>query len=216
MTVTIEAYFAFAAIGLALVRYATYFYTIYKGETKPHAFSWLLWAVVTGIGAFGQYQVGGGPSVWALGFVASTCFFISILAYFIGVRDYTKGDWFALVFCLSAIPVWLITKDAILTLLIIILIDSLTYYPTFRKSYKAPDTEPPISYFFAGMRYFLMLFAVPNPSWETLIYPFFLMATDWGFVLFLVIRRAQLGLPLHEYAKPKTAQQPPPPHEPLI
>ena len=51
------------------------------------------------------------------------------------------------------------------------------------------------------MRYFLMLFAVPDPSWGNLMYPFFLMMTDWGFAIY--IRRAQMGYPLHEYAKPK-------------
>lgn len=72
------------------------------------------------------------------------------------------------------------------------------------KSYNKPHTEPPISYGFAGMRYFLMLFAVPDPTWQTLMYPFFLMATDWGFGIYIVIRRWQMGYPLHEYATSKT------------
>ena len=82
-------------------------------------------------------------------------------------------------------------------------IDALTYWPTVRKSFHKPDTEPPISYGFAGMRYFLMLFAVPDPAWQTLMYPFFLMVTDWGFAIYIVIRRWQMGYPLHEYAPVK-------------
>jgi hypothetical protein len=86
-------------------------------------------------------------------------------------------------------------------LLMVMVIDSLTYWPTIRKSFNKPQTEPPISYGFAGMRYFLMLFAVSEPTWENIMYPFFLMATDWSFAIYIVIRRAQLGYPLHEYAK---------------
>ena len=195
--------FAIAAVLLATARYGTYFYTIYQGQTKPHAFSWLLWGVVTGVGTFAQFELDAGPSAWALAFVSVTCLLIAMLSFFIGEKDYTKSDWFALVGCVIAIPVWKMTGNPLMALCVIIIIDVLTYWPTIRKSYHKPDTEPPISYGFAGMRYFLMLFAVPDPTWENLMYPFFLMATDWGFGLYIVIRRWQLGMPLHEYAKRK-------------
>jgi len=193
--------FAFLAVLVATMRYGTYFWTIYKGETKPHAFSWFLWGLVTGIGTLAQFQLGGGPSSWALAFVSITCFMISILSFFIGEKNYTKSDWIALFGCFIAIAFWQATDNALVALAIIIVIDSLTYWPTIRKSYFKPDTEPPVSYFFAGLRYFLMLFAIPDVTWQTLMYPFFLMATDWGFAVYIIIRRAQLNMPLHEYSK---------------
>ena len=194
-------FFAVFAVLLAMARYGTYLFSIYKGETKPHAFTWVLWGLVAGIGTLAQFALEAGPSAWALGFVSVTCLMIGVLAFFIGEREYTKSDWVALVVCLLAIPVWKITDNPMAALLIIILIDGLTYWPTVRKSYHKPDTEPPISSFMAGSRYLLMLFAVPDPTWANLMYPFFLMVTDWGFAVYIIIRRAQLGLPLHEYAR---------------
>jgi hypothetical protein len=201
----IDQYFLFAcaAVIVATLRYGTYFYTIYQGKTKPHAFSWLLWGMVTGVGTLAQFSLNGGPSAWALAFVSITCLMIAILSFFIGERDYTKSDWLAFIVCIIAIPLWKITDSPLLAITLIIFIDALTYWPTIRKSYQKPDTEPPISYGFAGLRYFLMLFAVPDPNWQNLMYPFFLMATDWGFAIYIVVRRAQLGLPLHEYSKDK-------------
>ncbi len=193
--------FALAAVLLATIRYATYFYTIYKGETKPHAFSWLLWGCVTGVGTIAQFELEAGPSAWALAFVSVTCLFIALLSFFIGERDYKKSDWCVLFVCALAIPIWKLTDNPLLALVLIMSIDCLTYWPTVRKSYLRPDTEPPISYFFAGSRYFLMLFAVPDPGWGNLMYPLFLMVTDWGFALYVMIRRAQLGYPVHEYKK---------------
>jgi hypothetical protein len=197
--------FAVAAIVLAALRYGTYFYTIYQGKTKPHAFTWLLWGTVTGVGTFAQFELQAGPAAWALGFVSVSCLLISAIAFFIGERNYTKSDWFALIGCFMAIPVWKATQNPALALCVIIVIDGLTYWPTIRKSFHDPQSEPPISAALAGLRYFLMLFAVAEPTWQTLMYPFFLMAADWGFALYIVIRRAQLGLPLHEYAKMKPA-----------
>lgn len=197
------AFFALAAIVVSLIRYGTYFITIYKGQTKPHAFSWALWGVMTGIAAFAQLKLGGGPSVWALFFVAATCSFIAILSLFIGEKNYTRLDWLALAGALAAIPVWQMTNEPLAALLMLMVIDALSYTPTIRKTYAKPDTEPPISCFWAGFRYFLVLFSVPDATWQTLIYPFFLMASDWGVAILIVVRRWQLGMPLHEYAKPK-------------
>lgn len=196
-------FFAIAAVALATARYATYFYTMYKGETKPHAFSWLLWGVVTGIGTLAQFELGAGPAAWALAFVSITCLMISGLAFFVGERNYARSDWVALIVAAFAIPLWKITDNPTLAIALVVGIDALTYYPTFRKSFNNPQTEPPISFFIAGSRYFLMMFAVPDPTWATLMYPFFLMATDWAFAFFIVIRRWQLGYPLHEYATKK-------------
>lgn len=53
--------------------------------------------------------------------------------------------------------------------------------------------EPIISALWAGSRYFFTLFTIPNPTIETLFYPLFLMATDWGFALYIWIRRKQLN-----------------------
>lgn len=194
-------FFAIAAIALAAIRYGTYLLTIYQGKTKPHAFTWLLLGSVTAVGTFAQFDLNAGPSVWALAFVAATCFFIAGLAFFIGEKDYTITDWMALIVCFMAIPLWKLTNNPTLALVIVLIIDFLSYWPTIRKSYNKPQTEPPISALISGLRYVFILLAVPNPTWETLIYPFYLLLTDWGFAVYIVVRRWQLGHPLHEYSK---------------
>ena len=199
-----HSFFALAAITLAALRYGTYLYTIYQGKTKPHAFTWLLLGSVTTVGTIAQFGLGGGPSAWALAFVAFTCLFIAFLALFVGERDYKTSDWAALIVCFMAIPLWKITENPMVAVILVVAIDILSYWPMIRKSFNKPQTEPPISAFISGMRYFLILFAVPEPTWESLVYPLYLMLVDWGFAGYIVIRRAQLGYPLHEYSKRQT------------
>ena len=186
--------FAYLANLVSVVRYGTYLWSIYKKETRPHIFSWLNWGLVTGIGAYAQYSMDAGPSSWVLGVVSGTCLFIAFIALFIGEKNITTSDWFAFVGALVAIPIWMATNSPFLAVLTIILIDVLTYYPTIRKSWSDPWGEPPVSYFWAGLRYFLALFAVTNPSLETLVYPFFLMATDWGFAAYIIVRRRVMSI----------------------
>lgn len=195
------SFFALASIALAAIRYGTYLYTIYDGKTKPHAFTWLLLGSVTSVGTYAQFKLDGGPSTWAMGFVAVTCLFIAVLAFFIGEKDYKKSDWAALIVCFLAIPLWKMTDNPVWALTIIVVIDILSYWPTIRKSYNKPQTEPPISAFISGFRYFLMLLAIPDPAWGNMVYPLYLMLVDWGFAAYIVIRRFQMGFPLHEYAR---------------
>ena len=181
--------FAFLAIAVSVIRYGTYLWSIYKKETKPHVFSWFNWGLVTGIGAYAQFQLDGGPSAWVLTVVASTCLFIAFVALFVGEKKITRSDWVAFIGALLAVPVWLLTDNPLFALFVVIVIDILSYYPTIRKSWNDPWGEPPVSYFWAGLRYFLALFAVPDPQFSTLLYPLFLMASDWGVALFLIVRR---------------------------
>ncbi len=188
-----EEMFAALAILVALLRYGTYFWAIYKGQARPHFFSWFNWGIITAIGAAAQWQVGGGPSVWVLILVAATCLFIALLALKFGEKNFTRGDWFAFLGALAIVPVWLGTESALLALCLLMLIDLLSYYPTWRKAWLDPWGEPAGSYFWAGLRYFLTLFAVPEPHVGNLIYPFILMSLDWGCMLYFLLRRRALA-----------------------
>ena len=44
--------FAILAVAVSLVRYGLYLTSIFKGETRPHLFSWTNWGLIVGIGDF--------------------------------------------------------------------------------------------------------------------------------------------------------------------
>lgn len=197
-------YFASIAIFVALIRYSTYLWSIYKRETRPHSFSWMTWGIVTGIGAFAQWQLGGGPSTWVLIVVSTTCMFVGTLAIFVGEKNITRGDWITFVSALLIIPIWQLTGSPVLALILLMAIDALSFYPTIRKTWIDPTSEPPFSMFLSGLRYFFALFAVPDPSWQNMVYPVFLCFTDWGLFAIILLRRRVLKLPLWTVHK-KTA-----------
>ncbi len=184
--------FALLAILSSVLVYTTYLWSIYQKKTRPHIFSWFNWGLLSAIGAYAQLEIGGGPSAWVVVTIAVVCFFITFLAYFIGEKNITKSDWLTFIGALLAIPAWLIAEDPFIVLIIVVTISILTYYPTIRKSWRDPWGEPPQTYFWAGLRFFLTLFAVPDASAETLFYPFFLMSTEWGFAIYILWRRRKL------------------------
>jgi len=49
------------AVVMALYSYVPYIKDIFAGKTKPHAFTWLIWGLLTSIAFFGQMADRGGP-----------------------------------------------------------------------------------------------------------------------------------------------------------
>jgi hypothetical protein len=175
-----------------MIRYGTYLLSIWRRQTTPHVFSWGVWGLVTGIAAAAQFKLGGGPSSWVLAVVSASCLLIAFLALFVGEKTITKSDWAALSGTLLTIIFWQLTDNPMVALACVMLVDIVSYWPTIRKSWMHPGTEPPGSYFWAGLRYFLAIFAVPDMRLDNLLYPFFLMAIDWGFMIYIIWRRRVL------------------------
>lgn len=146
----------FATLGIlaAVIRYGTYFWLVYKKEARPHVFSWFVWALIVGIGAFVQTKIGGGPSVFVLWMVCVTCLLMSIVALFYGEKHITRGDWISFVLALLAIPVWQISQNPLLTFTILVFIDLCSFYPTWRKMWIDPWSEPVSGFGWSGLRYF--------------------------------------------------------------
>ena len=124
--------------------------------------------------------------------VSASCLCIAVLALFVGEKTITRTDWAALIATVVIIAVWKLTANPVIAIVCIVATDLFSYWPTVRKSWTNPWDEPPKSYFWAGLRYFLTLFAVPRFTLEDMAYPFFLMATDWGFMVFVIWRRRVL------------------------
>ena len=132
-------------------------------------------------------------SVWVLASVSGTCLFIAVLSIWFGEKRIARTDWIAFIGALIAMPLWYFSKDPVAVFCLLIFIDTASYYPTIRKTWSDPWGEPIGSYFWAGLRYFLALFAVPDPNFANLLYPLFLMCGDWGFVIYGFWRRRVLA-----------------------
>lgn len=193
ITLTREVIFAGLAIAVSLVRYATYFWALYKRTARPHVFTWLSWGLTVGIVTIAQFKMGGGPSVWPLAMVSIVCFIISFIALFIGEKDITRSDWLSFASVFIAIVLWQISKEPWVAVMCLLVTDIFSYYPTYRKSWNDPWGEPPVSYIWAGSRYFFTLFAVPDPTFWNMAYIFFSMISDWGLVVFIYWRRKVLA-----------------------
>ena len=179
------------AVIIAFVGYVPYFRDIFLGKTKPHAFSWLVWSSLTGIAFFGQIFDQGGAGAWVTGFTAVVSLIIFFLALKKGEKKITVSDKWSLLGASLALVLWFVTQNPLASIILIIIIDALGFYPTFRKSYHKPQEETMITYFIGGLKFLIAIFALQNYSLVTWLYPAALVLMNFVFVGLLIIRRKQ-------------------------
>lgn len=185
----------FTTIGLAFMAasYIIYVYSIYKGDTRPHPFSWFIWGLLTSIGFVAQISDGAG--IGALITLAS-----AVISFGIAVIGYIKreniiisrSDKWAFSLSLLAIPLWLLTDTPVWSVILITLIDMAGFYPTFRKSWHAPTQESSLSFALGGFKHIFTVLALQNYSIITALFPLSLVIMNFSFIAMLYYRRWRL------------------------
>lgn len=180
------------AIAIGLVSYVPYFRDMASGKTKPHAFSWFIWGLLTAIAFIVQLKQGGGAGAWVSGVTAFFCFVIAAFALFKGERNITKFDWFCLTAALTGIVLWQLTSEPLAAVLIVTLVDVLGLLPTFRKAYRKPFEETLSTFVLSTVKYALAVLALESYAVEVVLYPASVVVINGVFSLMVFVRRRQL------------------------
>jgi hypothetical protein len=190
--VTLKDILGLLSVFLSVVSYVPYVRSIFVANTKPHAFTWLVWGTVMAIAFVAQLSDRAGAGSWATGLSAAFCLGIGIIALFRGEKHITRGDWIAFSVTFLAIPLWVVTSDPLWSVLLVTGIDAVAYYPTFRKSYAKPDEELAFKYVLTVIRYLLSLLALEHYTVVTSVYQLVSIVMEAGIVVMLLWRRAVL------------------------
>lgn len=180
-------------VAMTIVGYVFYFKDIFANKTKPHAFSWLVWAALTSIAFFGQLSDNAGPGAWVTATTAAASFVVFGLAIKKGEKDITLSDKLNLLGAVAALALWFMTSGPLLSVILITVVDFLGFMPTIRKSYHKPHEETLIAYVLAGLKFVLAIIALEHYSLVTWLYPASLIAANLFFVFMLVVRRRKLA-----------------------
>ncbi len=173
--------FGIIAAALALISSIIYIKDIFRGNTKPHTYTWLIWSIVTTIAFFGQWVSGGGPGSWATGVSAVVTIFTLLLSLKgnYGTKDITNFDKVCLILALVSILPWLLAKSVLWSVILATLIDLIAFFPTMRKTWNAPHSESLGSMYVDAIKHSLSMFSMGRYSLLNLIYPASVLLTKF-------------------------------------
>lgn len=179
---------------ISVVSYIPYIRDILKGKTKPHAFSWLVWSILVGIGFFGQIADKAGPGAWVIASTSLLCFVVFLFSLKKGEKNIVLLDWISLISAGVAILFWIFTEEPLLSVILVTIIDAIGFIPTFRKSFMKPNEETFSTYVLSMIKYALSIIALKNFSILTVLFPASLVVTNGLFVIMLFMRKKKLYL----------------------
>ena len=184
---------AAAAIVLTFVAFVPYVRSIRAGQTKPHAFSWIVWGLGTFVVFLAQLADRGGSGAWPTGVSGIITAYIAVLAYR-GRSDtsITKVDWVFLAIALAALPCWLLSSNPLVAVVLLTGMDLAGFVPTFRFAFLNPHEEHIGFYSLGALRNTVAIAALEHYSWTTVLFPAAVGAACALFVATVAYRRAQL------------------------
>ena len=178
---------------VGLIAYVPYLRDVLLGTTKPHVFTWLGWGIINAIVFAAQISSGAGAGAWVTVFTSIAVFSIAIMAFFWGEKNITVSDWIAFIASLSAIAIWVLTRDALWAVILVTLADTVAVIPTVRKAFYKPHEETALAYAIAVLRSILSIAALESFNIVNWLYPAALILSDGGLTTMLLVRRWQLG-----------------------
>jgi len=186
---------AATAIFLTLVMYAPYIRSIREGQTKPHAFSWIIWTLSTLVVFLAQLASHGGAGAWAIGMSGVVTAYIAVLAYWNRTDTATtRTDWIFLAVAVAALPCWLLTSNPLLAVVLLTGVELVGFGPTFRFAFRHPHEERIRFYFLGVVRSALVIAALEQYSLTTVLFPAAKAVVGVLLVAMIAYRRANPSL----------------------
>lgn len=181
---------------IGIVAFFPYLKDTFSLKTKPHAYTWLIWAITQGTAVFGIWYGGGG---WgALNLTVGTIFVIIVFLFSLkfGTKNITRSDTAILVAALLAIVVWWQLKQPLISILMVSAIDVIGYVPSFRKSYQEPWSETLISWILFSVSNIFAILALKEYNLLTVTYLAAITSANIALFLLCFFRRRFVPKPI--------------------
>lgn len=174
---------------LAIIGNVPYLRDVIRHKIEPHAYTWMVWSIVSMIVFFGQVAKGAGIAALATG--ASEIFTIIIFIFSLryGFRHVTRIDTVFLIIALLGLVPWMLTHDPTISVIIAVSIDLIAFMPTLRKTWQHPETETPILYSMNALRHGLILCTLGAYNIATTLHSIVMMVTNTAMVLSIKRRK---------------------------
>jgi hypothetical protein len=177
--------FLFAGISSALgiVCFAPYIRDIFRGTTKPHSYTWFVWAALQAVVAQAMWQSGAGVAIAPLAIGTVLCSFVFLLSLKYGTKSANKStalfDRVCLAGALCAIVVYVFFHDPLVSVILATITDGIGFLPMLRKVYREPRTETASTHLLSGASNVFALAALASFSATTVLYLAVIMILDF-------------------------------------
>lgn len=186
---SIQNIFTTIAISIALIAYVPYIKDTLSGKTKPHAFSWTIWTVVSFLSFGIQLANNGGAGSLVNLLIGLLCTFIAIQGFVKGYTQIKAIDYLSIILSIVALILWIIVKQPTISVVLIILVDFFSFIPTIIKSWSNPQQETFVTWLLSIFRHIFTIASLSTISFLTAGYTIYALIINILFCALLLSRK---------------------------
>jgi hypothetical protein len=152
-----------------------------SGRNKPNRVSWTLWAVAPLVGVYISYKSGISFPLLLSTFMSGFGPLLVVIASFFNKKSYWKITSFDIVcgfISVIAIIIFVITKNAILSLAFAIIADLFAGIPTIVKAWRHSDTETASAYIYGIMNTIITFLIIKDFSFLNYGFPLYIFIAN--------------------------------------
>jgi hypothetical protein len=176
---TLQFFFAGISSIVSVFCFLPYLRDIFRGTTKPHRYTWFIWAILQTIVAQAMWSGGAGIAIASSVIGAVLCTTIFLLSFRYGVKHITKFDTICLIGALGTMTAYLYFHNALVSVIFATLTDFIGTVPTLRKAYQEPHTETASTHLLSSAAQAFALLALSAFSVTTMLYVSVTMVLDF-------------------------------------
>jgi hypothetical protein len=183
MSESILATFGILSAIVGLIAYPPYLRDMFRGTTKPERASWFIWTVLSGIALASQIAEG---ATWSLLMTAANTLGVAVIflqSIKFGVGGLHSRDIISLVIAAAGLALWAFTKQPVLALIIVIIVDAAGAWLTIYIAHKNPESETLSTWIIDCVSNALGLLAVGALTPSLLLYPAYLLVANASVVI---------------------------------
>jgi hypothetical protein len=187
-----KEWFGVFSVAISLASGLIYCLSILRRKTRPHILTWAVWMIVNAVVYCAQVVKHSGAGAWVTGLAVVQCLIVLLLAFSYGDKKIQRSDWVAFTLALLALPLWWVTDNPLIAVVLVTAADGFGFYPTFRKSYLRPYEETSVMYLLDMLKFAPALLAMSEYSLTAVLYPAFVLLSNGSFVAMLFTRRLKV------------------------
>lgn len=176
-------------VAMAIIGYIPYLRDTFKGKTKPHVISWFLWTLVSFLAFALQWSKGAGSGSYANFTMGLICLVLFLYSFKNGKKDVKPVDIISFILAIIAIVLWLIVHQPVWSIILVVIIDALSFTPTFIKSWSKPWGETLFTWVLSIVRQGLIMLSLQSINLVTILFPLYAFIANILFCTLLITRR---------------------------
>ncbi len=180
------------AVAIAVAAYAIYVWQSFRGETRPHPLSWLIFVILTGIGYLVQLDEAAGPASWVMAITTAVCLLLCVMSFARGERAFPWYEWAFLVAAAVVFVFYLLSRQPTLSAVLASFVNVLGFGPTVTKAWHRPASDSVTTFTLNGLKFVPSFFALDNVSVATVVFPATLVVANLAVAAVIFARRTEM------------------------